>query len=143
MIKFFLNTVGEKFLIGFPYSCTDRKDYSYLCMWMTSNWLEKKKKISIRCGMYSTKKSIWENQHHSLIMSTWDVLKDIAKHANILLTIAEPCSNPGFPQEQRKKYQARKIRMFLHGLMTWLVMPRNVWKYIANWRTKLLNNCTK
>ena len=28
---------------------------------------------------YSTKKSIWENQHLSWIMYTWDALKDIAK----------------------------------------------------------------
>ena len=36
-------------------------------------------KISIRCGMYSTKKSIWENQHLSWIMYTWAALKDNAK----------------------------------------------------------------
>ena len=52
---------------------------------------------------YSTNKSNWENQRHSLIMYTWSVLKDIAIHANILLTITEPCSNPGFPLEQRDK----------------------------------------
>ena len=27
-------------------------------------------------------------------MYTWDVLKDIAKHGNTLLTITEPCWNP-------------------------------------------------
>ena len=36
----------------------------------------KRHKTLIRCGNYSTKKSIWENQHLSLIMKTWDVLKD-------------------------------------------------------------------
>ena len=41
---------------------------------MTSNWLERNK-ILIRCGMYSTKKSIWENQHLSLVMCIWDALK--------------------------------------------------------------------
>ena len=39
---------------------------------MTSNWLERNK-ILIRCGKYSTKKLIWENQHHSLTMKTWCV----------------------------------------------------------------------
>ena len=34
-------------------------------MWMTSHWLERNK-ILIRCGKYSTMKSIWENQHLSL-----------------------------------------------------------------------------
>ena len=49
--------------------------YSYLCMWMTLNWLERNK-ILIRCGNYMTKKLIWENQHLSLIMYTWAALKD-------------------------------------------------------------------
>ena len=39
----------------------------------------KKHKIDIRCKKYSTKKLIWENQHLSLIMYTWDALKDNAK----------------------------------------------------------------
>ena len=39
----------------------------------------KETKSLIRCGNYSTKKSIWENQHLSLIMSAWDALSDIAK----------------------------------------------------------------
>ena len=69
---------------------------------MTSTWLEREK-TSIQCAKYSTKKSIEENQHHSSIMSTWAVLKDIAKHASILLTVTEPCSNPEFPWVQRKK----------------------------------------
>ena len=42
----------------------------------------------------------WENQLYFLSMFTWVALKDIAKHANILLTTTEPCSNPDFPQEQ-------------------------------------------
>ena len=37
------------------------------------------KKILIRCGKYSTKKSIWENQHILLIMYIWSVLKDNVK----------------------------------------------------------------
>ena len=61
-----------------------------------------------RCGMrvlchwlWAERRNLshWENQHHSLIMSTWDVLRDTAKDANMLLTITEPCSNPEFPQE--------------------------------------------
>ena len=35
------------------------------------NWLERK--TLIRCGMYSTKKSIWENQRLFLIMYIWGV----------------------------------------------------------------------
>ena len=72
------STVGWRFWIGNAYSYTVKKDCSYLCMWMTWNWLERNK-ILIRCGNYSTKKSIWENQHLSSIMYTWAALKDNAK----------------------------------------------------------------
>ena len=41
----------ETFPIGNAYSYNVKKDYSYLCMWMTSNWLERSK-ILIRCGNY-------------------------------------------------------------------------------------------
>ena len=43
-----------------------------------SNWLERNKTLS-RCGKYSIKKPIWKKQHLSLIMYTWDVLKDKVK----------------------------------------------------------------
>ena len=76
--KSYWNTVGRKFPIGNAYSYTVKKDYSsYQCLWMTSNWLERNKTL-IRCGKYSKKKLIWENQHLSLIMS-WDVLKNNVK----------------------------------------------------------------
>ena len=53
---------GRRFPIGNAHLYTMRKCYSYLCMWMTSNGLERNI-ILIRCGMYSIKKSIWESQH--------------------------------------------------------------------------------
>ena len=37
------------------------------------------KKLLIRCGNYSIKKSIWENQHLSWTVYTWDALKENAK----------------------------------------------------------------
>ena len=76
--KSYCNTVGRRFPTVSAYSYTVTKGYSYLCMWMTHNWLERNKTL-IRCGKYSTKKSIWENQHLSWIMCTWDALKDYVK----------------------------------------------------------------
>ena len=93
---------GRKFQIGNVSLYIVKKDYSYLCMWMTSNWLERNK-ILIRCGKYSTKKLIWENQHLSWIMYTWDALNDNAKQAKILWTITEPCSNREFPRVRTEK----------------------------------------
>ena len=48
------------------------------CMWMTASWLERNTTL-IRCGKYLIKKSIWENQHLSLIMKIWRALKDNLK----------------------------------------------------------------
>ena len=59
----------------------------------------------IRCGKHSIKKLIWENQHLSLIMYTWDVLKDNVNYAKILLTITKPCLNYEFPRERTEKLQ--------------------------------------
>ena len=112
--KVLLEHAWEKILVGNAYSCTERRAYSHLCKWMTSKWLERNK-ILIRCGRYSTKKSIWENQHHSLIMSTWLALRENAKQARMLLTIEEPCSNPESPQEEQKNYQVWE----LEKISTW------------------------
>ena len=65
--------LGKSSKIGNISSYTVRKNCSYLCMWMTSNWLQRNK-ILIRCGKY-----FWENQHLSLIMYIWDVLEDNVK----------------------------------------------------------------
>ena len=35
------------------------------------------------------------------------------------------------------------IFVFLHGLMTWLVMQRSVWNDIVSWRTRRLSNSTE
>ena len=86
------------------------KDYSCLCIWMTSNWLEGNK-ILIPCGICQII-LMWENQHHSLMMYTWDALKDNAKQAKILWKIIELCSNQEFPQEQRKNHQPGKNEHF-------------------------------
>ena len=42
-----------------------------------------------------------------------------------------------------ENYHALKICVFLRGLMTWRVMPSNVWNDIVSWQTRRLNNPTK
>ena len=51
----------------------------FLSVYVDDIKLVGKKQILIRCGNYSTKKLIWENQHLSWIMKTWDALNDNAK----------------------------------------------------------------
>ena len=55
--------LGEGFQLGMRFRTPLKKHSSHLCMWVTSNWLERNK-ILIRCGNYSMK-LIWENQHLS------------------------------------------------------------------------------
>ena len=43
--KSYCSTVGRRFPIGNAYSYTVKSGYSFLCMWMTSNWLERKQNI--------------------------------------------------------------------------------------------------
>ena len=70
--------MGRKFQIGNVSLYIVRKVNFYLCMCMTSHWLERNK-ILIRCGKYSIKKSIWDNQRLSWIMYIWDALNVNAK----------------------------------------------------------------
>ena len=92
------------------YSSWERIILIYVCGWH-KNWLERNK-ILIRCGNYSTKKSIWENQHLSWITFSWDALNDNAKQAKILLTITEPCSNREFLRVDWRNYHSFKISVF-------------------------------
>ena len=81
--KSFWNTVGRKFQIVNVSLYIVKKGHSHLRMWMTLIWLERNNTL-FRCGNCSTKKSIWENQHLSLIMHTWDVLNDNEKSKDIV-----------------------------------------------------------
>ena len=48
-----------------------------------------------------------------------------------------------FRVETREIVFSFNIFVFLHGLMTWLVMKRNLWSDIVSWQTKRLNNFLK
>ena len=133
---------GRWFPIGNAKTYSVKKDFSDLCMWMTSNWLERNN-ILIRCGKYLTMKSIWENQHLSWITFTWAALKDNVKQAKTLWTIIEPCLNHEVPRGELKSIRTLRILVFLHGLMTWLVMRRYVWSDVVSWQARRLNNSTK
>ena len=115
-----------------------KKDYSYLCMWTISNWLERNKTL-IRCGNYSTKKSIWENQHLSLIMYTWSALKDNVKLSKGIVDNYRTMFESRLSRGEQKSFHS--LRIFVP--MTWKVIPRNVWSDIVSWPTRRLNNSTK
>ena len=140
--KILLKYGWEKFSNWECFFVHREKGYSFLCMWMTSNWLERIKTL-IRCGKYSIKKLIWENQHLSLNMCTWCALEDNVKQAKILLTSTEPLLNHEFPPVKLKNFHTPRIFVFLRGPTIWQVMPRNVWNDIVSWQTRRLNKLHK
>ena len=66
--------LGENSKLGMSL-CTSWKRIIVICVCVDDiiGWGER---VLIRCGNYSTKKSIWENQHLSLIMFSWGALID-------------------------------------------------------------------
>ena len=44
---------------------------------------------------------------------------------------------------EKLNYHSLKIIVFLHGLMTWVVMQRSVWNDTVSWQTRRLSNSTK
>ena len=134
-----------KFQIVNAYSLTEKKDCSCLCMWMFFlNWLERNR-TSTQCGKYSWETLIWENRHHSLTTFIRVALKENVKQAKILWKITGICLNPESLQEQKQSYPTSEnlTQTFPHGLMIWMVMQRNAWKGVANWRIKQLSSYIK
>ena len=91
------------------------------------------------------KKLIWENQRHSLITSTWDAFNGSAEQTKILSTIHTNMF-------ESRIYAGATEKLPSSGrpdanVSTWSydmgVMQRNVWKYIANWLIRRLNNSSK
>ena len=60
----------EKVPMENAYSLTEKKGYSYQCMWTISNWQARQKTWN-RLGKFSWKTLIWENQHHFLTMANY------------------------------------------------------------------------
>ena len=54
---------------------------------------------------------------------------------------AMPCLHRVFQREELNNFHTRRI--FLHGLMIWKVMRRNVWSDIVSWQTRRLSHSTK
>ena len=133
---------GRKFQIGNVSLYIVKKDHSYLCMWMTQNWLERNK-ILIRCGKVLNKEvdlgeptSFLDHVYLGCTQRQCEISKDIVDNYS---TMYESLISAGEP----KNFHSLKFFVFLHGLMTWLVMQRNVWNDIVSWQTRRRNNSTK
>ena len=54
------------------------------------------------------------------------------RQSKILWTSTEPCLNREFPRVELKSFHTLINFVFLRGLVTWKVMPRNVWNDIVS-----------
>ena len=106
-----------EFPVGSACSYTVKRDFSYLCMWMTIKLAGKKANIDPMWKVPRKELDFGVNQHLSSIMYTWAVLKDWKK-AKILWTITEPCLNHVFQRWEQRSFHTLKNFVFLHGLMT-------------------------
>ena len=75
---------GWRKLSNWECLCLHREQGLFLSVHVDDIKLAGKKQTLIRCGKCSTKKSIWENQHLSLIMFFLDALKDNEKNKDIV-----------------------------------------------------------
>ena len=112
-----------------------------VCGWH-KNWLERNKTV-FRCGKYWIKKLIWGEPTSFLDHVYFGCTQRQCEISKDIWTTTEPCSNREFQREEQRNYHSLKIFVFLHCLMTWLVMQRSVWNDIVSWRTRLHNNSTK
>ena len=51
--------------------------------------------------------------------------------------------NHEFPRRGSRNYHFLKIFVFLHGLLIWRAMQRDVWKDIVSWQRRRLSNSTE
>ena len=96
-----------------------------------------------RCSSQSSTRGPGPNPSATSAWGPWPLLTTRHPSQNILWTTTKPCLNREFLRVDQRNYHSLKIFVFLHGLMTWLAMQRNVWNDIVSWQTRRLNNSTK
>ena len=140
--KSYWNMDGRRFPSGNACSYAVKKGYSYLCMWMTSKLAGKRQNIDPMWKVLHKEVDLGEptffldNVYLGCTQRQCEISKD-------MWTITEPCLNHEFPRGELKNFHALRIFVFLHGLMIWKVMRRNVWSDIVSKQTRRLNNSTK
>ena len=134
----------EGFQLGNAYSYTVKKDYFYLCVWMTSTWLGKKQninpmwKIPMKDVDLGGPTSFFDHVYLGCTQRECQTSKDIVdNYPNMFESRISAGAVEKLPVSEKSGANIR------HGPMTSKVMQRSAWKEIANWQTKQLNSNTK
>ena len=140
--KSYCTTVGRRFPTGNAYSYTVKKGYSYLCMWMTSNWLERNKNIDPMWKVLNKEVNLGEptsfldHVYLGCTQRQCEVSKDIVDNYRAMF-------ESRISGRELKNVHTSRMFVFLRGLLTWKVMRRNVWSDIVSQQTKRLGKSTK
>ena len=129
--------LGENSKLGMSL-CTSSKRVVLICVcgWHKIGWKETKH----WSGVETTQQRSWFGRTN---IFPWSCTRGL--HSNTMWNKQRYCGqfqnhvlNPEFPQEQLKNFHTLRIFVFLHGLMIWRVMRRNVWSDIVSWQTRRL-----
>ena len=139
------NTFGRRFPIGTAYSNTVKKDYFYLCTWMTSKLTGKKQNIDPMTKVLNKEvdlrgsTSFLDHVYLGCTQREWcQISKDIVDNYRSLFESRISAVRT------EKSFHTLKIFVSLHGLLIWKVLRRNVWNdFFWVRRTRRLNNSTK
>ena len=140
--KSYWSMVGRRVPIGNAYSYTAKRDYSFLCMWMTSNWLERNKNIDPMWKVPNKEVDLGEptsfldHVYLGCTQRQCEISKDVVDNYR---TMFESRISAGATE----KIPCSEIFMFLRGPTIWKVMPRSVWNDIVSYQIRRLNNPTK
>ena len=127
--------LGEGFQLGLLFRTPWKRIIRYLCMWMTSNWMERHKTM-FRFEKYLMKKSIRKNP--TSFFDLWNL--GLCTHCGQLQNHVRIAN---FRGENWKTSTLLRFFVLLHGLWIWRVMQRYVWNDIVSFQTRRLNNSTQ
>ena len=82
--------------------------------------------IWIRLPRHKWPKS-WSSMEDPIVPLDWNMYG----HPLLKLLWEKPCLNREFQQWRLKNFHALRIFVFLHGLLIWKLMPRNVWNGVG------------
>ena len=124
--KFYWITFGKKFTIGNASSCTMRETYSCLCVWMTSNWLERTNDRSDVDSIQLKKPiSFFDHVYLECTHRQCETSQDVVVKNRIMF---ESRISAG----AQKNYQVWKLLRFPRFPTIWKVMPKSAWNDIVN-----------
>ena len=93
--KSYWNMAGENSKLGMSLLFIVKKGLSYLCMWMTSNWLERNKILTLNKEVdLGEPTSFLDHVYLGWTQRQCEMSKDVC------VTITEPCSNREFQREE-------------------------------------------